>query len=64
VLTTLARMVPDPHDAEDVKKVDADAAGRGGDDDYDTLRYLVMAAPRGLGVVRAPAPKANVWSDL
>jgi hypothetical protein len=45
VFSALARMVPDPHNPEDVKKVDADAHGRGGDDDYDMLRYGVMAVP-------------------
>lgn len=45
VFQALARMVPDPHDPEDVKKVDADEHGRGGDDDYDAARYGVMAAP-------------------
>jgi hypothetical protein len=41
----LARMVHDPTDAEDVRKTNADQSGRGGDDDYDMLRYGVMAAP-------------------
>lgn len=64
VFQTLARMVPDPHNPEDVKKVDADAAGRGGDDDYDMARYLVMAAPSTVAIPRASAPKPNVWSEL
>lgn len=54
VFSALARMVPDPHDPEDVKKVDADAHGRGGDDDYDCLRYGVMAAP-----APRPAPRSR-----
>lgn len=29
----------DPHNAEDVRKVDADEQGAGGDDPYDALRY-------------------------
>jgi hypothetical protein len=45
VLDALARLVPDPHNQEDVRKINADAAGRGGDDDYDMLRYGVMAGP-------------------
>ncbi len=45
VFDTLARLTPDPRNPEDVKKIDADAAGRGGDDDYDMLRYGVMAGP-------------------
>jgi hypothetical protein len=44
VFTALARMVHDPKNTEDVLKVNADAEGRGGDDDYDCLRYGVMAA--------------------
>lgn len=32
---------------EDVRKVDVDEAGNGGDDLYDALRYGVMAAPGG-----------------
>ena len=38
----IPRMVTDPRNAEDVKKVNADAQGRGGDDPYDMLRYGVM----------------------
>lgn len=65
VFATLARMTPDPHNAEDVRKVDADAAGRGGDDDYDMLRYGVMVAPRRrTRAIRPAAPKANIWSEL
>lgn len=41
----IPRMVTDPRNAEDVKKVNADAKGRGGDDPYDMLRYGVMARP-------------------
>jgi PBSX family phage terminase large subunit len=41
---TIARMVTDPREAEDVKKVDADLNGDGGDDQYDCLRYGTMAA--------------------
>jgi hypothetical protein len=55
---TIARMVPDPHDEEDVKKVDADAHGRGGDDDYDMVRYGVMGAP----ARRASGSAQQVWS--
>ena len=44
-IKAMPRMVTDPRNPEDVKKVNADAAGRGGDDAYDMLRYGVMAAP-------------------
>lgn len=53
VFDALTRMVHDPHNAEDVRKVNADAAGRGGDDDYDMCRYGVMDA--GAPAVEAPA---------
>jgi hypothetical protein len=45
IFDCLTRMVHDPHNSEDVLKVDADADGRGGDDDYDQVRYAMMAAP-------------------
>lgn len=44
-IKTIPRMVTDPRNAEDVKKVNADANGRGGDDAYDMLRYGVMHRP-------------------
>lgn len=44
-IKTIPRMVTDPKDAKDVKKINADAKGRGGDDYYDMLRYGVMARP-------------------
>lgn len=47
-IKAIPRMVTDPRNAEDVKKLNADAQGRGGDDYYDMLRYGVMAAPGGM----------------
>lgn len=44
-IRTIPRMVTDPKNPEDVKKINADAQGRGGDDYYDMLRYGVMAVP-------------------
>lgn len=44
VFDALARMVHDPRNVEDVLKVNADAEGRGGDDDVDMLRYAIMEA--------------------
>lgn len=41
----LGRLVHDPRNPEDVKKINADAEGRGGDDDGDAVRYGVMARP-------------------
>lgn len=63
VFQALTRAVHDPRNPEDVLKVNADAAGRGGDDDYDMLRYGVMAAPQGPRVPRLNAAKPNVWSQ-
>jgi len=53
-LTQVARMPLDPKKPEDALKVDADAAGRGGDDHYDRLRYGLMARP-----ISAVPPKAE-----
>jgi hypothetical protein len=61
---TIPRMVTDPKNAEDVKKVNADANGRGGDDPYDMLRYGVMVARRVVSVSRPREKKANVWSQI
>jgi hypothetical protein len=44
-IKTIPRMVTDPKEPEKVKKLNADAQGRGGDDYYDMLRYLVLAVP-------------------
>ncbi len=41
-IAAMTRMVHDPRDPEDVLKVNADANGDGGDDEYDMLRYGVM----------------------
>lgn len=44
-LAQVARIPIDPDKPEDALKVDADAAGRGGDDYYDETRYGLMARP-------------------
>ena len=41
----IQRMTIDPSKPEDALKVDADAAGRGGDDTYDETRYALMSRP-------------------
>lgn len=51
-IATIPRMVSDPHRSEDVRKADADAQGRGGDDYYDMLRYGVMGRPGALPTPR------------
>lgn len=53
-LAQVARMPLDPDNPEDALKVDADSAGRGGDDYYDENRYGLMARP--LAAI-APAPE-------
>jgi len=44
-LAQIAKMPLDPKNPEDALKVNADAAGRGGDDYYDETRYGSMARP-------------------
>lgn len=44
-LAQMARMPLDPKNPEDALKIDADSAGRGGDDYYDETRYGLMARP-------------------
>lgn len=44
-LATLQGMQIDPADLEDALKVDADYAGRGGDDAYDMVRYGLASRP-------------------
>ena len=50
-LAQIARMPLDPDNPEDALKVDADSAGRGGDDTYDETRYGLMSRP-----IRAVTP--------
>jgi hypothetical protein len=62
VRRAIPRMVTDPRNAEDVKKVNADAQGRGGDDPYDMARYGLMARPAPPIVVTRPkTPKPNLF---
>lgn len=44
-LAQIQAMQIDPKDMEDALKVDADIAGRGGDDSYDETRYALMSRP-------------------
>ncbi len=44
-LAQLQSMQIDPDNMEDALKIDADAAGRGGDDSYDETRYALMSRP-------------------
>jgi len=41
-IASMTRMVCDPRDPEDVKKVNADVNGEGGDDEFDMCRYGAM----------------------
>lgn len=45
VLQCLATRITDPSNPEDVFKTDADANGKGGDDDYDMARYALFSRP-------------------
>lgn len=47
LIECLPMLEHDPHRPEDVRKVDTDDDGQGGDDAYDALRYGVMAAAQG-----------------
>lgn len=55
-LKQVQRMTLDPKNPEDVLKVDADHAGRGGDDYYDSWRYGLMSRPLSSTVV-VPEPR-------
>jgi hypothetical protein len=46
LIDCIPSMEHDPHRAEDVRKVDCDEEGIGGDDWYDGYRYGVMACYR------------------
>lgn len=60
----LSRMVHDPRKTEDVLKVNADAEGRGGDDEYDMVRYAVMAARAPIKIHRPQHKKPNIWKGV
>jgi hypothetical protein len=63
VRKAIPRMVTDPRNAEDVKKVNADVNGRGGDDPYDMARYGLMHRPAPPLVVTRPlTPKPNLFT--
>lgn len=48
VYEQMVNMIFDDNKPEDVKKLNADAEGRGGDDHYDMVRYGLMSRPRPL----------------
>lgn len=61
-IAAITRMVKDPRDPEDVKKVDADINGDGGDDAYDALRYGVMVWRRPMpNVVPVAMTQQSAW---
>jgi len=45
LIQCLPELQHDPHNPEDVLKINADDSGNGGDDAYDSLRYGLMASP-------------------
>lgn len=60
----LPAMVVDPDDPSDVLKVDADPdTGRGGDDGYDTLRYLVASRPMPATGLKPLVP-VSAWDPI
>lgn len=58
VYNCLTEMIFDPNRPEDVLKRDADENGKGGDDDYDMVRYGLMSRPRPLPLNPVP-PRPN-----
>ena len=60
VLQTLMGMQVDPANVEDALKVDADSAGRGGDDGYDMVRYGLASRPM---VARLPDERKGRMQD-
>ena len=56
VLECLGSLVADPHQPEDVLKVDA-VNGVGGDDHYDQVRYGLAARPMTAEIIKAPTGK-------
>jgi hypothetical protein len=56
-LAQVARMQLDPDNPEDALKVDADSAGRGGDDQYDETRYGLMSRPIAAKLPKEPPHK-------
>lgn len=63
---TLARMIFDTDGSapEDVKKVDADENGGGGDDEYDETRYALMSRPKPTLQKKTPAPFNSVMGII
>lgn len=59
LIDSLPEMEHDPNRGEDVRKVDCDEDGIGGDDFYDSLRYGVMAAGNGPAVTQGVNPFAG-----
>lgn len=59
LLDSLPLLEHDPNRGEDVKKVDCDEDGQGGDDFYDAFRYGVMAAGNGPAIQRVRNPFAD-----
>lgn len=68
VVGCLETRINDPDNPEDVLKQDADQDGRGGDDDYDMLRYGLASRPlrakAPLSTVRRPADKSAPLAEL
>lgn len=66
VYNTLVRMIfdKDGPNPEDIKKVDADENGYGGDDDYDMVRYGLMSRPRPAVIAPKPLPATSVLGHI
>jgi len=57
VYNTLVGMQFDPNNGEDVMKKNADENGKGGDDNYDMVRYFLMSRPRPSVLAERKAPR-------
>ncbi len=62
-LAQIGRMTLDPKNPEDALKVNADAAGRGGDDCYDETRYGLMSRPIAAEIQRGIAVEDDPSQD-
>lgn len=64
VYNVMASMIFDEKKPEDVLKVDADDMGKGGDDDYDMVRYGLMSRPRAHKPTEKPIPQNSVLGHI
>lgn len=54
LIETMPMMLSNPHDPEDVLKIDCDEDGEGGDDAYDAARYALMVQTQSVTLRSVP----------